>query len=980
MHTLASLASREMVTLQSGALLADAVVLMTEKNISSILVTQGSAIVGIITERDLIRFMCSGIEPTKTSLESVMAKRLVHLPETALLDEALFVMEKEGVRHLLIIEARDETLKPKGLITYTDIVRKLGEEFFNTPRTVQECMSKDLYRVEADTPINSAIELMNAQGISCLLIERHGKTVGILTERDVVRLIRNNYPINNSVSKIMSPSPMSVTHEVSLFEAARVMEHHRIRRLLVRNEEGQIFGLLTNTDIVRAVRESFRSVLEGEVVRARKVLAMIGDGVAEVDGSSCRILWINPSGAPMLGLSGAEEALGRDFPSLIEPRWGEILREHFIDHIPGKAMTCETALPVGARRHLLMSYHMYRDFRGEPRIRVVYSDITALAEAKAKLKEEKERLRTIFDSSREGMMILDAGGQIIQYNARALEILRLPQTKNGIVSLHEWNKYVDFKDENGRAFSSGSIPIYSAISSEKTTHDQVIRVTFRASGRSIWLMASAIPIAGGRYAIVTFYDVTAQKQKEMEILRSEKKFRTLFQNLNEAVILLSPSGEVIDLNPSALRVLGVAEGLPLPLPLANFGCDFLDKDGNPIPIEEAALCDVYNRKKMLKGQVVGIRNGREVHWGILNQTPTLAEDGSVESIIATFSDLTEYMESKRQEEVLLACSLDLTRAMTEGEVYSILEHYLRRLRRGGPKIDAILLHTVNANQQSSPLAIRWVEPGITLNEEFRLDRCKAFASGVDVVVKDAAIEYGCPYSAICATQGSYFCTNISVGGQVVGVLQLYSLTPGFFDDHTVRLVHGLLALAAPTISNMRLIEHNRQLSLIDPLTGLHNRRYLKIALEKILTQVSQTSQPLCLIMADIDQFKNFNDTYGHEAGDKVLQMVAANLKSCLREGDIAVRFGGEEITIVLVGAEKESGMSIAERIRQRIENTRIDVDNGHKYITVSLGLAAFPEHGDTLEKLIRHADLALYEAKRLGKNRVAGFHEAAGLA
>ncbi|MBM7868439.1 diguanylate cyclase [Heliobacterium gestii] len=997
MHTLASLASRELATLQGEALLADAITLMSDKNISSVLVARGLAVVGIITERDLVRLVATGVDPMKTTVEAVMTGQLVHLPETVPIDEALYVMEKEKVRHLVVtgvdpacavdepgvelyrkhqLRADDKgILSAKGIITYTDVVRKLEEEFFKKPLTVSDCMSTSLHRIDVNSAIRAAFVIMNDQRLSSLLVDRQGKTVGILTERDVVRFVRSGESLDNRVAEVMSPSPMTVSQDVSLFEAARIMEQHRIRRLLVRDPEGHICGMVSHSDIVRAVRKNYRAVLQGEAARSRKALSQIGEGVADLDGNSFRVLWINSLGADMLGLNSCAEALGWEFTGFLDAKGAEQLHRDFIQRTPRDAVYCTAALPKPGERHLWLSYEMIRDFRGGSCIRVVFRDITALASAQEKLEAEKTRLQISFHASREGILILTEKGRLIEWNRRARELLRLPDRADLTLTVGEWRQEVRILDETGRLIGSSEDQFQAFLETGQAVYDQLLRFLFH-DGSSLWLMVSASPVLTSRCIIVTLYDVTARRQKELEIQRSEKKYRTLIHNLTEAVLLLTPAGDVLDLNPAAREILQITEDQPLPHPLAEFYCTFVDRDGRPIPTEEIARWEGTRRKAPFKDREIGIITGDRIYWGVLTQTPTFGQDGAVESMIVTFNDLTEYMESKRQEELLLTCSIDFARATTEDEVYTILAHYLRRLGRANGKLDAILLRAVTNPTQGQAL-IQWADSRFHFSGDFQPARCKAFASGVDLIVKDARIEYGCPAHEINADSGSYFCTNLSVAGQVVGVLHLYSSSAGFFDDQTARVVRSLLALAAPTISNMRLIDHNRRLSLIDPLTGLHNRRYLEQTMESMVAQAHDTDRRFSLLMADIDQFKKFNDTFGHDAGDKALRMVAANVRNCLREEDIAVRFGGEEITIILMGATKDMGVGIADRIRKRIEQTPIEIGDDHiQYVTLSIGVSAFPEDGKTLEKLIQRADVALYEAKRRGKNCVAAFERA----
>ena len=173
------------------------------------------------------------------------------------------------------------------------------------------------------------------------------------------------------------------------------------------------------------------------------------------------------------------------------------------------------------------------------------------------------------------------------------------------------------------------------------------------------------------------------------------------------------------------------------------------------------------------------------------------------------------------------------------------------------------------------------------------------------------------------------------------------------------------------ISNLRLQETLRTQSLRDPLTGLFNRRYLEVSLARDLARAVRRSQPLAVLMMDIDHFKTFNDSHGHEAGDTTLMKFGELLSSLSRSEDVACRYGGEEFTLVLQEADAGLALDRAEEIR-RAANDMI-IEYRHQAIgpvTVSIGIASYPMHGDTPEQLIRRADRALYIAKEQGRNRV----------
>lgn len=164
------------------------------------------------------------------------------------------------------------------------------------------------------------------------------------------------------------------------------------------------------------------------------------------------------------------------------------------------------------------------------------------------------------------------------------------------------------------------------------------------------------------------------------------------------------------------------------------------------------------------------------------------------------------------------------------------------------------------------------------------------------------------------------------------------------------------------------LERHRRAALIDPLTGLYNRR----ALEDLLTELWAAPTPLAMLVADIDHFKKINDTYGHQVGDIVIRQVADVLRKCIRGEDYAVRYGGEEFVVVLPDTDLAGGLQVAEHIRSRVSKLRLVRKHDNLAIdafTLSVGVTA-RRAGDTHETLFKRADEALYLSKSAGRNRV----------
>jgi diguanylate cyclase (GGDEF)-like protein len=172
------------------------------------------------------------------------------------------------------------------------------------------------------------------------------------------------------------------------------------------------------------------------------------------------------------------------------------------------------------------------------------------------------------------------------------------------------------------------------------------------------------------------------------------------------------------------------------------------------------------------------------------------------------------------------------------------------------------------------------------------------------------------------------------------------------------------------LSNLRLRSELRELAIHDPLTGLHNRRYMEEALVLELSRAERSGFPVGIIMLDIDKFKGFNDGFGHAAGDELLRGLGALIRSNLRAGDIACRYGGEELLIILPQAGAESARTRAEELRERVKGLDIRMNGAPTAaVTISLGVGAYPEHGATRDEVLAAVDAALYRAKKEGRNR-----------
>lgn len=223
---------------------------------------------------------------------------------------------------------------------------------------------------------------------------------------------------------------------------------------------------------------------------------------------------------------------------------------------------------------------------------------------------------------------------------------------------------------------------------------------------------------------------------------------------------------------------------------------------------------------------------------------------------------------------------------------------------------------------------------------------------------------------------SFISYPITMGGRKIGVLNIADKTSGGnFDDvdlSLLELIGPQIAVALERADWQERATQFQLMSITDPLTGLLNRRYLEERLTEELNRSHRYNYSMSCLMIDIDDFKNYNDQNGHQAGDVALKITAHALKATLRSADVACRYGGEEFCILLPQTTLSEAGVIAERMRQRVTDTDYPYGKSQPLgtVSISIGVSTFAKHIDTSESVIAAADRALYSAKRLGKNRV----------
>ena len=333
------------------------------------------------------------------------------------------------------------------------------------------------------------------------------------------------------------------------------------------------------------------------------------------------------------------------------------------------------------------------------------------------------------------------------------------------------------------------------------------------------------------------------------------------------------------------------------------------------------------------------------------------------------------LEVRNYEMVLLGeMGNRLQSSLTSEEAYVTIKQSVQKLFPD----ESGALYIYNASRNLLEVIVAWGET-VSSKEFFAQEECQALRNGQIFQVNDLRTMPICQHvqqkvnemgNKIPLPTG-YICAPLLTKGKATGIIYLETVQGSGPLSAKKPLVDAMSEQIMLALANLNLQEILRGQSVRDSLTGLFNRRYMDESLGREISRALRKEHTLGIIMFDIDHFKNFNDTHGHEAGDAILRELGAFLLKQFRSEDIVCRFGGEEFIIILLGASLDNVRKRSEALRKAIK--QLDVYHRGTLlnkITLSIGVAAFPDHGNDAETLLRAVDQALYRAKNEGRDRV----------
>lgn len=555
------------------------------------------------------------------------------------------------------------------------------------------------------------------------------------------------------------------------------------------------------------------------------------------------------------------------------------------------------------------------------------------------LEQSNSRLHSLMNNLPSGTLVESPEREIELYNDKFRELYGLKEDDIGVgMSARE----VETKNQLNYQTQGPTDRIESIVQDRKLIRQEELALS---DGRTV--ERDYIPIFSSTNKFLghmwNFRDITDRKQMENQLLESEQKYKSLFEHNQSATFILNPIGHFTALNHAAQTLTGYTLK------------ELIQSAATPL-IGKEVLKDTYdNFKRLLNGEsltfpsVLVKKSGEEVYVNV-NAAPIIIS-GVITGVIGVAHDITEQKNAERQ--------------------LKISEDRYRSLIQLSP--EAIVVHSMSAIEFVNNQALKFT--GASKKEDLIGRNVFDFLHEDDK--EKASYFFSTSFMKKNPSTSFHELRFLRMDGKVI----IGDVGAKIIDYNNERallcMIHDVTEKKELEQELKKANQKLTKLAQLDGLTSIPNRRFFDYTLKQELARMKRNKTPLSLLLMDIDQFKVFNDTYGHLEGDRCLQEVAQAIHACLkRPGDFVARYGGEEFAVILPDTDHQGASLVGEDIRRGIERLAISHQNStvNPYVTISVGITTIDPPSDISSSvLIQQADEALYASKERGRNCITGY-------
>jgi diguanylate cyclase (GGDEF)-like protein/PAS domain S-box-containing protein len=967
---------------------------MSERRISCVVVLKELRPVGIFTENDGVGLMARGERHAELPIRALMHEPVLVAHLSMDHHRAYQIMAAHNARHLVAVDDRGNLL---GLVTEGDLLHSIGMEQMIQPKTVADAMTRRVITLQEEESLGAAARCMAERVLSCIVVARGSLPVGMLSERDVVRLFRESVdPESIRLSQVMSHPLHTVQASELLAVAMRLMETGNIRRLVVVDEKSTLVGLLTRHDIVKTLQEQYVDMLQDTIERLerdlhitrdrlesvehrllqRSVMDQVNDAVLVIELDTGRVVEANELAHEFLDRSHQEllDLYCHDFTELFptETAW-----QVWADSFSARGVRVEETRFQRKDGIWFPVEVSLRHVRGEGRAFVVAvaRDITRRKQDEARIRLDREQQKAL----REILEIGISDGDLKERLGRCLDrllsvswlnllpkagIFDLPADGQGLRLVAERNLPDELLTRCarvqlgiclcGRAAQSGTTQFAHCVDHR---HD-IAFPNMAEHGHYNLPLRSGSEVVGVLVLYLPHHHPRITEEQDFLEAVADALASLLRRDRVEAA--LAESRNRLGDSEAQIRLLldSTAEAI--------FG---VDMDERCTFVNRACLDLLgYEQPEDLLGHAIH----ELIHHHYPDGTPYPAAD--CKALPTQLKGSRVHVDEEvfwRKDGTALPVEYWSHPIHREGSVVGAVVTFLDISQRRRSEESLRLAAKVFENTQEGVMITDAGGYILSVNKAF--SAITGYQEGEVIGEKPAILSSGRHDKAFYQALWGTLLEKGAWQGEIWNRSKTGEVFPEWLAISTVHDARGQVANFVGVFTDISQMKHSEaQLEYLahhDPLTDLPNRVLFQSRLGHAIHVARRHEQRLGLLFLDMDGFKNINDSLGHPAGDELLQSIARRMTEHLRAVDTLARLGGDEFVILLENLRDSKEAAIVAQNVLSLLLKPFRLESGQEvFIGASIGISLFPDDAEDATQLVRNADAALYQAKAQGRN------------